>query len=207
MVRLVDSTGQVLQYELSFTSPNWQNVQIPLIGGATSQFFDGANDGVAHPPITSIDIGPMLSNYMGAIDDSSGVMCISDLCAYNGNEAVNIDLSSDKGAATYRAAGSENFNSSTSYPPNSLVTPLKMTVCRGAMNCFTGQGMFPAAARLTSLGMRIQVMLNGNFTGNTSCPGDPYSPGFPGDVGSSGVADWTDWDNYVSSALTTALTT
>ncbi len=178
MVSLVDSTGQTLQYDFPYTSTNWRNIQIPLVGGSTGNFYGGANDGLVHPPVSSIGIGPLTATA------ASGVMCIDDLYAYNGNEAVNIDLSLDRGAATYRASGVLNFNSNTSYPPNSMVTPLKMTTARGAMNCFTGQGMFPAAARLTGLGMRIQVSLNDNF-GN--CP--PW----PGDNG-----DWTAWDNYVS---------
>ena len=199
MVRLIDSTGQVLQYEFPFTSTNWQNIQVPLIGGASTQFYDGANDGVVHPPVSAIQIGATEPGYMGAntTSDSCGVMCISDLCAYNGNEAVNIDLSSDKGAATYRAAGTQQFNSNTSAPPNSMVTPLKLQTCRGFINAFPGQGLFPAAARLTGLGMRMQVMLDGEFA----------TPPFPGDIDSTGNANWTAWDDWVNTALTTALTT
>ncbi len=184
MVSLVDSTGQMLIYQFPLTSPNWQKIQIPLIGGSSSEWVNG--DAVVHPPVSTIEIGPMLATA------TSGVMCISDLCAYNGNEAVNIDLSLDQGAATYRASGVLNFDSNTNDPPNSMVTPLKMTTAKGAMTVNSGQGMFPAAARLTGLGMRIQVSLNSCYA----------SPPFPGDNG-----DWTDWENAVSSTLTTALTT
>ena len=71
LCRLVDSTGQVLQYQFSFTSPNWQNIQIPLVAGRQMNSFMEQMMGFVHPPVTQICIGAAPLNYYIAGDTTT----------------------------------------------------------------------------------------------------------------------------------------
>ncbi len=59
-LRVMDSTGQTLQFRLNarpienVDGQDWQYVQTPV--GASTLFFGGANDGVLHPPIKALSI-------------------------------------------------------------------------------------------------------------------------------------------------------
>lgn len=61
MIRILDSTGQTLQFSVrgrsleSSTGEQWQRVHLPI--SKSSNYFGGANDGVLRPPIRSIHLG------------------------------------------------------------------------------------------------------------------------------------------------------
>lgn len=61
MIRVLDSTGQTLQFAVkgrsieSSTGEQWQKVHLPI--SKSSNYYGGANDGLLHPPIRAINLG------------------------------------------------------------------------------------------------------------------------------------------------------
>ncbi len=59
-IRVTDSTRQVLQFKIQLRSieqpaaGEWQYVEVPI--ASSSAYFNGANDGVLHPPIKTISV-------------------------------------------------------------------------------------------------------------------------------------------------------
>ncbi len=57
IIRLTDSTGQVLQGSFSAAPGRWQRVEVPVSQRAFTAHWSGANDGIIHQPIKRLFVG------------------------------------------------------------------------------------------------------------------------------------------------------
>lgn len=81
IVRVVDSTGQTHQYNMSLHSSGWEKFELLHSDTALHEHFGGANDDLVHGPITQILIGPTSSsNGTGSlsIDDVQFLTTVSE---------------------------------------------------------------------------------------------------------------------------------
>lgn len=191
IARVIDAGNQTHQYILNASSPNWEKYTLPLRGGKSLSYWGGANDGVIHDPVRSIQIGTTnVDNYTGEL---IGTLYIDEVTIYYGREIVTVDLNTNTGPVTYRSSGVLHSISASS-PSTDLIAPLKTKLWRSQLDPwspFANTGIMQTYNRVAALGMRVQAVLSDQWT--------PYISqyGYPGDGG-----NWTTWYNVVNDALT-----